>query len=143
MTPCGYHMVQEVLSEFLHHFHKGKKEFHNNIKDKNLLRSWTLLAPQQQWYWGRVGLHYASLKMSSNRTTYLCTSASNLINKKRHVMVYYSYCKIESNYCVGCNCNIMGQMVLLCTISNDCMAPYWGLRGTYVMSYQANANLKL
>jgi hypothetical protein len=30
--------------------------------------------------------------------------------------------------------DIMGQMVLLCTISNDCMAPYWGPRGAYVMS---------
>jgi hypothetical protein len=29
---------------------------------------------------------------------------------------------------------IMGQTVLLCTISNDCMAPYWGPRGAYVMS---------
>ncbi len=25
---------------------------------------------------------------------------------------------------------------------NDCMAPYWGPRGAYVMSYQANAILK-
>ncbi len=38
--------------------------------------------------------------------------------------------------------NIMSQTVLLCTISNDCMAPYWGPRGAYVMSYQANAILK-
>jgi hypothetical protein len=38
--------------------------------------------------------------------------------------------------------NIMGQTVLLSTISNDCMAPYWGPRGAYVMSYQANAILK-
>jgi hypothetical protein len=30
--------------------------------------------------------------------------------------------------------NIMGQTVLLCTTSNDCMAPYWGPRGAYVMS---------
>jgi hypothetical protein len=37
---------------------------------------------------------------------------------------------------------IMSQTVLLCTISNDCMASYWGPRGTYVMSYQANAILK-
>jgi hypothetical protein len=37
---------------------------------------------------------------------------------------------------------IMSQTVLLCTISNDCMAPYWGPRGAYVMSYQANAILK-
>ncbi len=37
---------------------------------------------------------------------------------------------------------IMSQTVLLCTISNDCMAPYWGSRGAYVMSYQANAILK-
>ncbi len=37
---------------------------------------------------------------------------------------------------------IMSQMVLLCTISNDFMAPYWGPRGAYVMSYQANAILK-
>ncbi len=29
---------------------------------------------------------------------------------------------------------IIGQTVLLCTISNDCMAPYWGPRGAYVMS---------
>jgi hypothetical protein len=29
---------------------------------------------------------------------------------------------------------IMGRMVLLCTISNDCMALYWGPRGAYVMS---------
>jgi hypothetical protein len=39
--------------------------------------------------------------------------------------------------------NIMlSQTVLLCTISNDCMAPYWGLKGAYVMFYQANAILK-
>ncbi len=37
---------------------------------------------------------------------------------------------------------IMSQTVLLCTISNDCMAQYWGPRGAYVMSYQANAILK-
>jgi hypothetical protein len=37
---------------------------------------------------------------------------------------------------------MLSQMVLLCTISNDCMAPYWGPRGAYVMSYQANAILK-
>jgi hypothetical protein len=37
---------------------------------------------------------------------------------------------------------IMSQTVLLCTISNDCMAPYWGPRGAYVMSYQANLILK-
>ncbi len=36
----------------------------------------------------------------------------------------------------------MSQMVLLCMISNDCMALYWGPRGAYVMSYQANAILK-
>jgi hypothetical protein len=28
----------------------------------------------------------------------------------------------------------MGQTVLLCKISNDCMAPYLGPRGAYVMS---------
>jgi hypothetical protein len=38
--------------------------------------------------------------------------------------------------------NIMSQTVLLCMISNDCMAPYWGPRGACVMSYQANAILK-
>ncbi len=37
---------------------------------------------------------------------------------------------------------MLSQTVLLCTISNDCMAPYWGPRGAYVMSYQANAILK-
>jgi hypothetical protein len=30
--------------------------------------------------------------------------------------------------------SIMGQTMLFCTISNDCMAPYWGPRGAYVMS---------
>jgi hypothetical protein len=38
--------------------------------------------------------------------------------------------------------DIMSQTVLLCMISNDCMAPYWGPRGAYVMSYQANVILK-
>ncbi len=38
--------------------------------------------------------------------------------------------------------HIMSQMVLLCTIYNDCMALYWGPRGAYVMSYHANAILK-
>jgi hypothetical protein len=37
---------------------------------------------------------------------------------------------------------MLSQTVLLCTISNDCMAPHWGPRGAYVMSYQANAILK-
>ncbi len=37
---------------------------------------------------------------------------------------------------------MLSQTVLLCMISNDCMAPYWGPRGAYVMSYQANAILK-
>jgi hypothetical protein len=37
---------------------------------------------------------------------------------------------------------IMSKTVLLCTISNDCMAPYWDPREAYVMSYQANAILK-
>ncbi len=37
---------------------------------------------------------------------------------------------------------MLSQLVLLCMISNDCLAPYWGSRGAYVMSYQANAILK-
>jgi hypothetical protein len=37
---------------------------------------------------------------------------------------------------------ITSQTGLLSMISNDCMAPYWGPRGAYVMSYQANAILK-
>ncbi len=37
---------------------------------------------------------------------------------------------------------MLSQTVLLCTISNDCMAPCWGPRGAYVMSYQANEILK-
>jgi hypothetical protein len=40
------------------------------------------------------------------------------------------------------NWNIMSQMVLLCTICNDCIALYWGPRGAYVMSQQANATFK-
>jgi hypothetical protein len=70
---------------------QGQKEFHNNIRDKNLFGPWTFLAPHQKWYQVRVEEHYASLKMLFNRTKYLYTPASNSIAKKKYMTVYYSH----------------------------------------------------
>ncbi len=58
-------------------------------------------------------------------------------NEGASKLLHYKQIIQEAN-----NLFLMSQMVLLCTISNDCMAPYWGPRGEYVMSYKANAILK-
>ncbi len=51
-------------------------------------------------------------------------------------------CPIQLLATVDSHTIMLSQTVLLCTISNDCMAPYWGPRVAFVMSYQANAILK-
>ncbi len=66
-------------------------------------------------------------------------------NKSSHrqcwMTVSKSWCKLDIDS-DNLDSYIMSQTVFLCMISNDCMAPYWGPGGAYVMSYQANAILK-
>jgi hypothetical protein len=70
----------------------------------------------------------ADAKLSDNLD--YCPNYSSSLLARRFCACHYEEKDVTQ---LAQNC-IISQTVLLCTICNDCMAPYWGPRGAYVMS---------